>query len=79
MQRDLDGVSNLLGVSNPQEYGRKWGLYPEMQLVQANVPNLPPFPNTQYIDSSTLEGINSIRILLENWLHAVNAPPLCNV
>ncbi|KAK8825224.1 RPS6 protein kinase [Blastocystis sp. ATCC 50177/Nand II] len=40
-------------------------------LVQANVPNLPPFPNTQYIDSSTLEGINSIRIMLENWLHAI--------
>lgn len=40
-------------------------------LVQANVPNLPPFPSTQYIDSSTLEGINSIRILLENWLHSI--------
>ena len=40
-------------------------------LVQANVPNLPPFPNTQFVDSSTLEGINSIRILLENWLHSI--------
>ena len=25
----------------------------------------------QFIDSSTLEGINTIRILLENWLHSV--------
>ncbi|KNB42766.1 hypothetical protein JH06_5870 [Blastocystis sp. subtype 4] len=45
-------------------------VYPGHILI-ANVPNLPPFPSTQYIDSATLEGINSIRILLENWLHSI--------
>lgn len=43
----------------------------KQMLVQANVPRLPVFPSVQDIDSSTLEGINSIRIRLENWLHSI--------
>lgn len=40
-------------------------------LVQASIPQLPPFPGVQYMSPITIENINNIRTRLDSWLNQI--------